>query len=153
MNKYVKLFISLLLAMCFLGPGFAQENLIAPKGILLGENWNSLKRELDFVFENQSEVDLGEKGVRTIQIWTEIINSQGKEFTWIVEYANGMKQEIYSQKIRYNRFRTYLTKTFRRKLWNQDEKKLVSVSGMCRVYLIDKNDADKLIVEKQFILK
>ncbi|MFC1564630.1 hypothetical protein ACFL6G_06810 [candidate division KSB1 bacterium] len=124
----------------------------APKGIVIGSEWDSARRELTTVFPNQDFLDLGENGVRTVQLWTEIINCSNRELTWIVEYETGLKQEILTQRIRYDRFRTYLEKTFRRNVWNKASNKSVDVSGECRIMIIDKSESNAVIVEKKIIL-
>ncbi len=72
----------------------------ALSGILLGNDWNYETRELDVVFSDQSVLDLGENGVRTVQLWTVIRDGAGKRITWVVTYANGMRQEVWTQQIR-----------------------------------------------------
>ncbi len=125
----------------------------APKGILIGNSWNSTTRELDVVFAEQTVLDLGTRGVKKVQVWTEIIDCEGKEFTWVVEYNNGFRQEIISQKIRYDRFRTYIEKTFRRKIWNSNTKELMDISGECRIMLLDKELDNNIVALKKIIIK
>ncbi len=132
---------------------WGQDPSIAPEGILLGNSWHPETRELTVVFPDQTILELGEEGVRTVQLWTDIRNSAGKEYVWIVVYSNGLSQEILTQKIRYDRFRTYLEKTFRRKLWDPGTKKLVDVSGLCKVMLLEKSDPQKIIAVKNFTLR
>jgi len=133
--------------------GQAEQGPHAPRGIIIGDKWNPETRELAVIFEEQDVLDLGEEGIRTVQLWSEIRDAAGKDVTWVVEYAGGLRQEVWTQKIRYDRFRTYLKKTFRRKLWDARAKKLVDVSGPCTVYLIEKDNPDKPVAVKRFLLK
>ncbi|MCP4727993.1 MAG: hypothetical protein GY863_23340 [bacterium] len=148
------LFTGLLVSLFFLMAGMnIQDNPYAPKGIILGNSWNSITRELDEVFTEQRVIDLGERGVKKVQVWTEIVNCEGREFTWVIEYKNGLRQEILTQKIRYNRFRTYIEKTFRRNLWDSSTKELINVCGECRIILLDKSENNNIIIEKELIIK
>ncbi|MFC1556427.1 hypothetical protein ACFL6I_07715 [candidate division KSB1 bacterium] len=149
-------FFALLPLFCiYTSPVFSQEThqSIVPRGILVGERWSPEKRELEYVYPDQTILDLGPEGVRTVLFWTEILHSAGKKFTWVVVYSNGMRQEVLKQQIRYDRFRTYLEKTFRRNLWNAQLKKLVDVSGPCRIMLIDPAHGSEPVAVRTIILK
>lgn len=151
--KKTTLLFAILLSVIHLGAGISQDQTeFTPKGILIGEGWQSNVRELAKVYENQSELVLGDTGKRKVHIWTEIVNSKGKEYIWTIEYSNGMSVKIIDQKIRYDRFRTYLEKTFRKKIWNKQTNQLESVLGLCKIKIIDKV-TQKLVAEKIIILK
>ena len=147
--------INLVLLFFFVSGALGQEKGIiqAPRGILLGDGWNPETRELDKLYEDQLVLAIGTKGSRTVHLWTEILNGGGRSLTWIVEYANGMRQEIWTQQIRYGRFRTYLEKTFYRNLWDAKNKQLVRGTGQIKVLLLDKQDNNKVIASKSFELK
>jgi len=147
-------FLFLTLLLCSALNVYAQDTTaVVPHGILIGEGWSYETKELKTVFPDQSALDLGESGIRTVQIWTEIRNSAGKNITWVVEYTNGIRQEVWTQQIRYDRFRTYIEKTFRRNLWDPSTNKLVDVTGACKIMLVDKQDKNKVIAIKAIILK
>jgi len=133
--------------------GEGQSAPIAPRGILIGEKWHSVTRELMEVYPDQNTLNLGEKGIRTVQFWAEVKNCAGREFTWVIRYANGMQDEILTQRIRYDRFRMYIEKTFRRNIWNAQSRKLVDVTGPCRILLVDKAHPDRPVAEKAIVLK
>ena len=156
MSKSCTLYLfNLILLLFFVSGVFGQEEkfIETPRGILLGEEWNPETRELDTLYEDQFVLDIGDNGSRTVHLWTEILNGSGRSLTWIIEYANGMRQEIWTQRIRYGRFRTYLEKTFYRNLWDAKSKQLVRITGPCTVLLLDKQDNNKVIVSKSFELK
>ena len=121
--------------------------------VIIGDQWNPETHKLDVIFEDQTRLDLGVEGIRKVQLWTEISNGADKEVLWIVEYANDIRQEVWVQNVRYNRYRTYLEKTFRRKLWDAESEKMVDVSGPCRILIVDNNQKDKVIAEKKIILE
>lgn len=156
-----KMMLSMILPLLFLLPFISDSSAqvqddktpFAPRGIIIGNNWNPEKRELDIVFENQDMIDLGAEGILKVQMFSEILNASGKDLTWVVEYACGLRQEVWTQKVRYDRFRTYLEKTFRRQLWDQESKKMVDVSGPCKVMLIDKQNESVPIAVKTFVIK
>lgn len=130
-----------------------QTELDIPHGILMGEEWHPVLRELKNVYPDQSLLDLGDKGVRKVQFWVEVRNAAGREFTWVVKYSNGMKQKIVDQKIRYDRFRTYIEKTFRRNIWDARARELTNVSGPCKVMLIDSANPGTPIAVKDLVIQ
>ncbi|KPK94447.1 hypothetical protein AMJ80_05460 [bacterium SM23_31] len=147
-------FLFLTLLLCGALYVYAQDTTaFVPRGIVLGDGWNSETKELETVFPDQKTLELGESGIRAVQIWTEIINCSGKTITWVIEYANGMRQEVWDQPIRYDRFRTYIKKTFNRKLWDVSLEQLVDVTGTCKIMLVDKQDNNKILASKAVILK
>lgn len=131
-----------------------QSNTIdTPRGIIFGNDWNHETRELNIVFDEQDTLIIGEGGEREIQIWVEIKNNKGNNIAWVIEYSGGLRQEVLTQQIRYDRFRTYLSKTFRRFIWDTESKQNKDVTGPCKVILIDTDNNDRVISEKNFILK
>ncbi|MFC1556332.1 hypothetical protein ACFL67_04555 [candidate division KSB1 bacterium] len=118
-----------------------------PQGILMGEQWNPETRELMVTYEDQDNLDLGEEGIRTVEFWADIRNAAGLELTWMIDYACGIQKEIYTQRIRYDRFRTNLSKTFRRKIWDAERRQLVDVAGECKIILVNKNNSEQIAVK------
>ena len=162
-NKLSKLLLKGILvsavSICAMFSFFASANsqqsitIETPRGIIFGNGWNHETRELNIVFEDQSTLDLGVEGVRDVQFWVEIRNNKGNNITWVIEYASGLRQEIWTQQIRYDRFRTYMSKTFRRNIWDAESKQNMDVSGPCKVILMDMDRNNRVIAEKNFILK
>lgn len=124
-----------------------------PRGIIFGNEWNHETRELNIVFDEQDTLVISEEGTREIQIWVEIRNNKGNNIAWFIEYPGGLRQEVWTQQIRYDRFRTYLSKTFRRFIWDAESKQNRDVTGPCKVILIDIDQNRRVISEKNFILK
>ena len=151
-SRFLPLFI-LLIALISRVQAQEPSMSIDTRGIILGNDWNHETRELATVFSDQSVLDLGESGIRSVQIWTDIRNGAGKQITWVVEYGNGMRQEVWTQHIRYDRFRTYLKKTFRRNILDTATKQLVNVAGPCTIKLIDKQDNNRVIAARSILLK
>jgi len=154
----IRIYFIMLLTVQYLysaGQAISQEQTlpVSADTIIIGDRWNPETRKLDVIFEDQTRLNLGIEGIRKIQLWTEILNGANKEVLWIIEYANGIRQEIWVQNVRYNRYRTYLEKTFRRKLWDTESEKTVDVSGQCRIFIVDNNQKDKVIAEKIIILE
>ena len=153
-NKRIAVLIAAvaLLAILSINNTFAQEA-TALKGILIGNGWNTVTKELDTVYTDQSTIELGIENSKKVQLWTVIENGQGLEITWVIEYSNGMREEPLVQTIRYNRFRTYLEKTFRRKLLDQNTKQYVDITGACKIMLVDKQNQNRVLAEKALIIK
>lgn len=125
----------------------AGQEPFVPQGILMGEGWNPQSRELDTVYADQDTLDLGTGGVRSVQFWADVRNAAGRTLTWVVEYDNGVRNEVFDQKIRYDRFRTYMEKTFRRTLWAPEQREQVDVTGSCTVKLVDRQNNEPVAVK------
>ncbi len=152
---YYKLIINSAVLLLLFSNLLGQQNAenITSSEILLGDYWDPETRELSTVFDNQSLLDLVGKGSKRVQLLVEIRNGTGRLLTWVFEYPNGIRQEVFAQRIRYGRFRTYLEKTFHKKLWDPSRKQLISNTGLCKILLIDKEDNNNIVATKQIELK
>ena len=156
-NTLVIFILSFLSALQLFNPNisFSQEQAAAMSAdtMIIGDQWNPDTHELEVVFEDQTRLDLGAEGVLKVQFRTKILNGEGEEILWVVEYANGLRQEIRTQNVRFNSYRTYFEKTFRRNLWDAEAEKMVDVSGPCRILVVDNNQKDNIIIEMTIILE
>lgn len=132
---------------------FAFQGVQLPQGILMGEDWHPVMRELKTVYPDQKTLDLGESGIRKVQFWAEIRNAAGRQYTWVVRYGNGIEQTIMNQKIRYDRFRMYIEKTFRRKIWDADARSLRDVTGPCKILLVDPDNPGSPVAVKELTIR
>jgi hypothetical protein len=152
LRHILKVIVMLGAVLIFASSVWAQQEVTAPKGILIGANYNTQTKELDSVFTNQSEIEFGAANEVKVCLWTDIRDGAGLELTWVVEYANGLREEVLTQSIKSSRYRTYIQKTFRKKILDQASKKYVDTIGPCKIQLVDKNN-NKVIVEKVVTLK